>query len=306
MKSPNRRRLVLGAALTFPILLHARTPMLDRTTATSYTVSGAARLRTYATPATPKTPIVFLHAGVCDSRMWHHEIETFGRTRHVVAFDRRGFGGTKAVKTAYSNVDDTIAVMDAQQVGRAVLVGCSNGGRVALDTYLAHPDRVAGLVLICGAIGGAPEVESEWSTNARMKALYARWLEAEKAKDKATLAKIAAQVWLDGPLEPEGRVGGATRTLFMGMMDKSLVDAEDEDAGFVPNDAYAKLATVTVPTLVVWGPLDVPDVTRTMKHAAATIPGAEGLEVPGTAHLPNLERPDLLTPRIARLVEALD
>ena len=280
--------------------------MLDRTTSASTTDSGSAHLRTYATPDSGKTPIVFLHASVCDSRMWHHEIATLGPTRRLVAFDRRGFGETKAVHEPFANVDDTIAVMDSTEIKRALLVGCSNGGRVALDTYFAHPDRVAGLVLVCSAISGTPEEETEWSTNPRMRAMYARYQEAEKAKDGPTLATIAAHVWLDGPLEREGRVGGAVRALFMDMVAKSLVGSEEEDKGFVSDTAYENLPNVKVPTLIVWGPLDVPDVTRTMKHAAAAIPGAQSLEVPDTAHLPNLERPDLFTPRLTRLVESLD
>ncbi|MGI9024659.1 MAG: alpha/beta fold hydrolase, partial [Burkholderiaceae bacterium] len=83
--------------------------MLDRTTTASTSVSGSARLWTYATPDNGKTPIVFLHASVCDSRMWHHEIATLGPTRRIAAFDRRGFGETKAVHEAFANVDDTIA-----------------------------------------------------------------------------------------------------------------------------------------------------------------------------------------------------
>ena len=280
--------------------------MLDHTTSTSATAAGSAQLRTYATPDSGKTPIVFLHASVCDSRMWHHEIATLGPTRRIAAFDRRGFGETKLLHQTYANVDDTIAVMDALKIRRALLVGCSNGGRVALDTNFAHPDRVAGLALVCGAIGGTPEEEMEWVTRPRMRAMYARYLKAEKAKDSKTLAKITALVWLDGPLEREGRVGGAVRALFMDMVAKSFAGSEHEDKGFVSDTAYANLANVKVPTLVVWGPLDVPDVTRTMKHAAAAIPRAQSLEVPGTAHLPNLERPDLFTPRLARLVESLD
>lgn len=297
--------------ITLPTITRARTTAslhamdLDRFTTVSTTNAGSAHLRTYATPDTGKTPVVFLHAGVCDSRMWHHEIATLGPTRRVVAFDRRGFGETKSVHAPYSNVDDTIAVMDALKVERAVIVGCSNGGRTALDTYFAHPDRAVGLVLVCGAIGGAPESDA-WERDPRMRALFAHYLAAEKVHDRATLAKVVAHVWLDGPLENEGRVGGAVRALVLDMLDRSLEDAEDEGAGFGPPTAYANLSNVKVPTLVAWGPLDVPDVTTTMKHAAATIPGAQSLEVPGTAHIPNLERPDLFTPRVAAFVAALD
>lgn len=70
---------------------------------------------------------------------------------------------------------------------------------------------------------------------------YATPEEPVKAKDGPTLAQIAAHVWLDGPLEREGRVGGAVRALFMDAHAKSLVGSEEEDKGFVSDSAYANL-----------------------------------------------------------------
>ena len=267
--------------------------------------SGAATLVAFATAEAGRPPVVFLHAGVCDSRMWHHEFDALGATRRVVAYDRRGYGETKSVHEPHVPVDDLIAVLDAFGIGRAVLVGCSNGGRIALDTAVTHPDRVAGLVLVCAAVGGAPE-DPIWTTDPRLKAIYDAWLAAEAHKDEAGLARIAARVWLDGPLEAEGRVGGDVRDLFMTMMDRSLVDAEDESLSIHPQTAYAALPGLQAPTLVYWGPLDVSTVTDVMKHAAAAIPGALGFEIPGTAHLPNLERPELFMPPLEAFVEALD
>jgi pimeloyl-ACP methyl ester carboxylesterase len=266
--------------------------------------SGAARLCAHATPDTGRLPVVFLHAAIGDSRMWHHEIATLGCSRRVVAYDRRGFGETKATHEQHAPVDDAIAVLDALAIERAILVGCSNGGRIALDTTIAHPDRVAGLVLVCAAIGGAPE-SPIWSEEP-LKSTYDAWLAAEKAKDHATLTRISAHVWLDGPLEPDGRVQGPVRDLYAAMMERTLVDPEDETATAMPDTAYAALPTLNVPTLVYWGPLDVSSVTAEMHHAAATIPGATGVEIPGTAHLPNLERPDLFMPPLEAFIARLD
>jgi pimeloyl-ACP methyl ester carboxylesterase len=266
--------------------------------------SGSAQLCVYTTPATGRLPIVFMHAAIGDSRMWHHEIATLGPSRRVVAFDRRGFGETRATHERHAPVDDAIAVLDAFGIARAILVGCSNGGRIALDTAVEHPDRVAGLVLVCAAVGGAPE-KPIW-TEEPLKAIYDAWLVAEQAKDNDALARISAHVWLDGPLEPDGRVQGSVRDLYMTMMERTLVDPEDESVTDMPDTAYAALPTLDVPTLVYWGPLDVSTVTDVMQHAAATIPGATGVEIPGTGHLPNLERPDLFVPPLEAFIARLD
>ena len=103
-------------------------------------------------------PVVFLHAAVADRRMWHHQLAALASRYHVIAFDRRGFGETPAVDEAYSQTADSFAVLDhlVERGWPVVLVGCSQGGHIAIDDALASPDRVAGLVLIAPSVSGAP------------------------------------------------------------------------------------------------------------------------------------------------------
>ena len=103
-------------------------------------------------------PVVFLHAAVCDSRMWRAQLDAVGASNKAIAYDRRGFGETRAEKEDFSAVADLMAVIDAVGNGApSILVGCSQGGRVALDTALLHPSHVRALVLIAPAVSGAPE-----------------------------------------------------------------------------------------------------------------------------------------------------
>ena len=251
--------------------------------------SGGAVLVVYsAGPDAGLPPLVFLHAGVSDSRLWAKQFETFGPQRRVIAYDRRGFGATAAVDEHFSSVDDLIAVLDALAVPRVVLIGCSQGGRIALDATLAHPDRVAGLVLVAAAIGGAPE---STAVDPRIEALIAAYDEAETIDDINEQNRIEAHVWLDGPFSAEGRVTGAARALFL-TMNRIVLGGPGVGSTTVPDTAYGRLADVAVPTLVMWGPLDVPSVVTNMRHAASTIPHATACELDGIAHLPSLEAPD--------------
>ena len=262
--------------------------------------SGRASLVTYTSgPDDRDAPtLVFLHAGVCDSRSWAPQFASFAATHRVVAYDRRGFGATAAVDEHFSSVDDLRAVLDALAIERAVLIGCSQGGRIALDAALdatladqavARP-RVVGLVLVAAAIGGAPEPAPH---DPRLDRLIERFEQAQHDDDIDEQNRIEAQVWLDGPFEPEGRVAGRPRDLFLAM-NRVILGTPEIGSTDVPDTAYDRLATVAVPTLVVWGPLDVPSVVVNMRHAAATIPGASACELDGVAHLPSLEAPDRL------------
>jgi len=96
----------------------------------------------------PGAPVVLLHAGVADRRSWYATVDQLMGVGTVVAYDRRGFGDSPPSQVPFEHLDDLIAVLDQLGEGPAWLVGSSNGGKVALDAALAHPDRVAGLVLL--------------------------------------------------------------------------------------------------------------------------------------------------------------
>ncbi|MFL9882678.1 alpha/beta fold hydrolase [Paraburkholderia agricolaris] len=103
-------------------------------------------------------PVVFLHARVADSRMWHDQLDGVGAHNKAIAYDRRGFGETRADEEDFSAVADLMAVIDAMAHGKPViLVGCSQGGGIVLDAALRHPSRVRALVLIAPNVTGAPE-----------------------------------------------------------------------------------------------------------------------------------------------------
>ena len=264
---------------------------------------GTARITAYTSgpEQSGRPPLLFLHAGVCDSRMWAHQFDTFSQERRVVAYDRRGFGATARVDEHFSSVDDLFAVMDAVSIDRAILIGCSQGGRIALDATLTRPSRVAGLALIAAAIGGAPESDEH---DHRLDPSIEAYGIAKETGDLDAQNRIEARVWLDGPFSPEGRVSGAARTLFLAMNRIILEGPEDCDAD-VPAAAWSRLETVATPTLVMWGPLDVPSVIENMRHAAATIPGARSCELDGIAHLPSLEAPDRFDDALSAFLQDL-
>ena len=91
-------------------------------------------------------PVVFLHAGVCDRRMWAEQMQELAmQGYHVVAYDRRGFGETDSEDVPFNHVVDLEAVLDRLGLNGAVLVGNSLGGGIAIDFALEHSDRVAAL-----------------------------------------------------------------------------------------------------------------------------------------------------------------
>jgi len=235
-------------------------------------------------------PVVLLHAGVADRRMWRAEVAALANAGfHAHAYDRRGFGDTLHADEPWSHADDLVAVLDHVAGDRAsILVGCSLGGALAIDMALAHPRRVRGLVLVAPAISGAPEPTV---IPPGIRALVDRMERAEAASDVDAINALEAHAWLDGPLAPEGRVGGAARDLFLAMNEIALrSEARGMPRKAVPT--YDRVGNIDCPTLIAWGDLDFPDVVDNCRYLAGTIKSARRHVFAGAAHLPNLEQPD--------------
>jgi pimeloyl-ACP methyl ester carboxylesterase len=231
--------------------------------------------------------IVFLHAGVCDKRMWRDQMAAFADRYRVVAYDRRGFGESTYQAETFSHMRDLCAVLDALKIERATLVGCSQGGRFAVDLALAHPKRVARLVLVAPAIGGAPQPEQ---LPPDIEPLLEQAEQAEDQRHFELVNQIEAHMWLDGPRSREGRVQGSARDLFLRMNIiplKSTSPGKDTPA----NDSFKRLKEIAVPTLIIWGDLDFPHLQERCALLGKRIKGAKSELMPGTAHLPNLEQP---------------
>lgn len=259
--------------------------------------SGRARLAAEATGR--GDALLMIHAGVTDRTSWDALIDRIGDGVRAVRYDARGYGETVYdAEDGWSPVTDALAVLDAFEPGAAIVIGCSMGGRTAIDLTLAHPRRVSALVLIAPAIGGAPAPVLD-PTVAELDRLMDA---ADEAGDLDEVNRLESIVWLDGPDRP-GRASPSARERFLAMNGVALRAADPGDR-LVPDDAWARLGEITVPTLVVVGELDLAHVRRNSRHVASSIPGATLLELPDAAHLPHLEAHAETLDAIAGLVAA--
>jgi pimeloyl-ACP methyl ester carboxylesterase len=174
------------------------------------------------------------------------------------------------------------------------------GGGVALDAALVAPERVAGLVLLAPAVGGAPEPELD----AELAFFDERITAAVAEGDVDELNRLETWLWLDGPAGPEGRVGGEPRALALAMNEVILGYDVSEDAGASGVDAWSRVPEVRVPTTVACGDLDVAFLVARSRDLARRLPGGRHRVLEGMAHLPYLEQPAVIAELVSGAVTA--
>jgi proline iminopeptidase len=205
--------------------------------------------------------------------------------------------------TIEQHVSDAIAVLDARGVGRPVVVGHSWGAHLALELAVAHPERVAGLVLIDGpgvtGDGGVPEMGQALidrlspGGRARLQEIAGRKPAGGLTDDTAT--EQTAVLWpgyfaepaAAPPWPPAMRVSVAANAGTTGSMLEQLA------AGFADS-----LSGITAPAIFVVGEQSPMSVSRG-EEAAALIPSAQIRTIPAAGHLPWVEHPGCVADALA-------
>jgi 3-oxoadipate enol-lactonase len=237
--------------------------------------------------------LVLIHEAVADSTMWDDLVDELARTNRVVRYDLPGFGRSPLPPGPFSHVRDLAALFDGLGIDRASVVGVSNGGRIALEYTLLHPDRVDALVLVAPGLPG-------WEWSEEMERIDEQEDALIAAGDIEGAAEHAVQVWFDGPHRSPADVDADLRERALEMNRRAYAIqipayAAPEPPGpveWLDPPASARLEEVRAPSLVVAPELDHPDILGICDLLAAGIPGARKVSMPGVAHFAPMERPD--------------
>jgi pimeloyl-ACP methyl ester carboxylesterase len=233
------------------------------------------------------TAIVLIHAGYLDSRMWDKQFELFSRSYRVIRYDVRGFGNSSEQTGKYSDAADLRMVLDKLGVERAILIGVSNGGRIALDFAVENPPAVIALVLMDSGVSGyKPENTEEEHIWDQFEAHEIKYNQLVREGNFRGAAAIDVDLWTN-------QVPNKLR--------ESLLDIAEENArkssAYPPNlqtspvpPAFERLAQIRVPVLVLLGSKDLPGSILQGKRIHRTIIGSEFKVIEGADHIPSLSR----------------
>ncbi|MBW8636341.1 alpha/beta hydrolase [Hoeflea sp. WL0058] len=254
-----------------------------------YAVSGA------PDPDTP--PIVLLHEMAASMETWEPAIEILARDHHVIAYDWRGCGGSEKVVGSVSmddHVEDLKALLDMLNLGRKpVIAGIAVGGAIASSFAAAYPDVIAGLIIICPAMGIAAE-----SAPARLAYI--------KRLEEGGMRSVVDES-LAGGYPEQFRVGREQK--FAEFRARWISgDAASFAATFrmlMALDMPTVLARIACPTLAVAGEYDPNRTPEYVKGVAAMIPGAALKVVPGGHHMPH-QIPSICAEFVSAFVASLN
>ncbi len=232
-------------------------------------------------------PLILIHGGLLDRRMWDGQFELFGRWSRVIRYDLRNQGLSHGVPDSFSYHEDLNRLMEALGIHRARLVGLSLGGSIAIDFALTHPEKVSALVLVSSGLSGYENRDSSVLVNERKQA------EASTKRDMNAYIEYFQRSWTDGPHRTPEQVNRDVRQKVREMIKSTLGKLEGYST-VVPLDppALGRLSSIRVPTLLVQGELDNSGTQEIAGLVLKAVPGSRKVVIKGAAHMVNLEKPE--------------
>lgn len=234
------------------------------------------------------TPLVLAHAGFVDSGMWEAQFEAFAQDYQVIRYDLAGYGKSSPATGPVSRREELLTVLEALEIDKAILVGCSLSGTTVLDFALDYPEKVLGLVIVSATPSGF-EMQGE-----PPRYLF-EMIGAMQGGDIDTAVELQTRIWFDGMFrEPEqvdatirGRVKVMNR---IAVQNGTFFVADSQLNNPLDPPAVGRLAEIKVPALVVAGALDHPEILRAADVMVAEIPDSKKLVLADSAHVPNMEQ----------------
>lgn len=237
-------------------------------------------------------PVVLIHAGFLDRRMWDEQFNSFAAEGfRVIRYDMRGLGKSDKPQSKYDNAADLMELLD--RVGwneKSCIIGVSNGGSAAIDFAIEYPTRVKCLVLVAPTVNGYEfsdiHEEKLWKTIDKESQDQERAVKENRFED-------AVKIQLDivaSALSKEAR-----EKMFKVAIDNCYVFVHplSEMQRQKNPPAFKRLSEISVPTLLLWGDRDFPGQISLAERVHSLIPQSKRTLIHGADHLVNVSQPEL-------------
>jgi len=222
---------------------------------------------------------VFLHGLGDDLRTWDSVWEAMGDGLGALRYDLRGFGKTVCSGVPFRHADDLLSLLDAAGIQCCDLVGVSEGGSVAINFTLDHPERVRSLILVSPGLGAW-----EWS-----QAWQELWQPIVTSARRGDLAE-ARRLWWEHPLFSTTRASDARDILFASIMRFSGRQwIRDYQEPQLPD--LERLHLLKTRTLLLTGGQDLDEFRLIADLLEASVNNLQRIDYPVRGHLLHLEDP---------------
>jgi pimeloyl-ACP methyl ester carboxylesterase len=251
----------------------------------------------YETKGQGDKTIVFIHDGLVHGVVWDAQFSTFAEKFRVVRYDRRGYGRSPKPEKPYSKIEDLHTVFKFLNINQAIVMGMSAGGELAIDFTLKYPEKITSLIVVGAVVSGFGYSDHLLTRGGRLT-----------AADYANPEKLLHYLVKEDPYEIATQNTEAKEKLWkiMAANPHNIDFSKNRLAEQPERPALEALNEIQVPTLIIVGEYDIPDVFVHAGAIEAGIPNAQRVIIQNAAHLVPFEQPGKFNEQVINFLNGAD
>ncbi|HVG40643.1 MAG TPA: alpha/beta hydrolase [Chitinophagaceae bacterium] len=236
-------------------------------------------------------PVVLLHAGLQDHTMWEEQVKALSKDYDVITPDLPYHGKSTGKDTAILASEVIKILLDSLQLQKIAIAGLSMGASIVQDFITAYPQRVTKVVLLSTGINGYEKIQPVDSVS---MAWYPPFEKALTEKDTAKAAAAFTKAWAEGVYRSKDSLGAPVSKYVYRTTLANLHKHKMEGWPKLQNNppVIEKIATVSLPVLIIDGDKDLPYISVSSAHMAKAIKGSKRVVIKDVAHMLNMEKPE--------------
>lgn len=233
-------------------------------------------------------PLVLVHAGFLDLRMWDEQFQLFSNTHRVIRYDVRGFGKSTVAKEKFSDARDLHDLLKHLGVAKTSIIGVSNGGRITLDFAVEYPNRIESLILVAPGIRGyktsGPNEEKLWND-------FEKTMKPQEVAVRE--GRVEDSVEMDVNAYASAQSAESRKRIMQIALDNFHVSVENPWKLQVSPEppAFQRLSKIDSPVLLIVGDRDVPAQILMVDNLHKQIRRAKKILIHGADHIVNMSKP---------------
>ena len=269
----------VAGIIALALSISAPSSAASQNSAGSYLDLNGAKLH-YEECGTGPDALVLIHDGIVHSAVWDDVWGPFCNEFHTIRYDRPGYGLSAPATRWHTETDDLFALLRRLKIRRAVLVGSSHGGAIAINFTLEHPAMVEELVLVGAVVDGYGFSDH----------FLDRTVENQRPMEKNDVTGLIKN-WANDKyvLAPDHL---AARKKLQDLLTASPQDLTHQDLARDMPSALPRLREIRVPTLILVGDADIPDVHAHAGVIETGVPNSRRVVIHDAGHLLYLELPE--------------
>lgn len=228
--------------------------------------------------------VIFIHGMSLDKRVWEPQWSAFSKLFRVVRYDVRGMGQSSRVTNTHNPTEDLQQLMDLLKIDKAILIGHSMGGNIALNFAIKHPERVKKIISVDAIIDGFANRTPE------LIQIFKEVIDTTLEKGWA----VAQKIWLRSALFKLYLADNSSKALIEKIISEYHGD-HFYNRSWAPTygepTTAASLSNIKAPVLIMTGEKDEKTLLLVADLLHSNISANKKIVLAGAGHFPNLDKP---------------